>query len=154
MELPVNAAGFSARKLSVVTSVWRGARLFVDGAPAEGKRGAYTVRDDAGQDVAVALKNRVYDPIPLLTVGGASVELARPLAWYEYAWIGVPLLLAVNGGALGGLFGGLAFYASAHVFRSGRGAAAKYALSALLSVAAFVALVICAVILRILIRRA
>jgi hypothetical protein len=50
--------------------------------------------------------------------------------------MGLPVLLAFHGGALGALIGFPALYSSARVFCSQRGATAKYALSGLISIAA------------------
>ena len=65
---------------------------------------------------------------------------------YEYIWIGLPILLVFTGGDLGALVGVVATYASARIFRSDRGALAKYGITALISVVALIAFVILAVI--------
>jgi hypothetical protein len=56
------------------------------------------------------------------------------------------------GGALGAIFGLLAFYSSTQIFRSHQTTAAKYLLTEAISGAAFIAYLIFAVILQILIR--
>jgi len=65
-----------------------------------------------------------------VVIGDETVLLARPLAWYEYVWVGLPVLLVFAGGALGALVGVVATYTSARIFRSDRGAFAKYVLPA------------------------
>ena len=59
------------------------------------------------------------------------------LQWYEHACCGLPLVLVVVGGALGGACGGLGYGLSTYVFKKALPAPAKYALSFLISVAAF-----------------
>lgn len=90
------------------------------------------------------MKYNYLDPIPKVKVGDETVELASPLKWYEYVWIGIPIVLVFSGGAIGGLVGAMGATASGRVFRSGRGSFAKYGLSAAISLGAFVAFVILA----------
>jgi len=74
--------------------------------------------------------------------GNETIVLARPLTWYEYIWIGLPILLVFAGGGIGALVGVMVTYTSARIFRSDRGALAKYGITALISVVAVVAFVI------------
>jgi hypothetical protein len=69
-------------------------------------------------------------------IGDGIIELAKPLQWYEYAWIGVPMLLVFAGGALGGFVGAGSTVVNGRIFRSERSTAAKYALAAVTTVAA------------------
>ncbi len=126
MNIAVDDPRFKTQKLSIETaSLWRGPRLLLNGAPVEGKGSAYVVRDDAGAETAVVVKPGFPDPIPKLLVGG---------------------------GAVGGLFGALALYVNARIFRSDRGSAAKYGLTALVSAAAVAAFTVLALTLQTLIR--
>ena len=97
------------------------------------------------------IKPSVFDPIPKVQIGDDTIVLARPLAWYEYVWMGVPILLVFAGGGLGAMFGLFGVYSSARIFRSTRGTAAKYLLSALISVAVAAAFFVAAVIVQALI---
>jgi len=81
-----------------------------------------------------------------VVIGDETVLLARPLAWYEYVWVGLPVLLVFAGGALGALVGVVATYTSARIFRSDRGAFAKYVLTGLVSVLALVVFLVLVVI--------
>lgn len=95
MDIPVEHDSFRARRLAVRTAgFWKGARVLVDGAVASGKRLKYEVNDDQGRLRAVVLKPLFLDPIPRLQIDSEPViELARPLRWYEWAWMAFPMLL-------------------------------------------------------------
>ncbi len=58
--------------------------------------------------------------------------------------MGLPFILAFVGGALGGGIGFFAAYSNGRVFRSNRSTAAKYILSALISIAAVIVYLIVA----------
>ncbi|MFQ5846202.1 MAG: hypothetical protein ACE5IQ_00855 [Candidatus Methylomirabilales bacterium] len=102
----------------------------------EGKRGTYRVRDAHGKEVTIKIKGNFLDPVPGLEIDGEELRLARPLTWYEYVWMGVPIILVFAGGALGGLIGVSATYSSARIFRSERTPLSKYLISGLISLAA------------------
>jgi len=147
VDIAIDAAEFQGRRLMVRTASWfRGPRLVVDGSEVKGKRGRFILRDNQGQEVTVRLISNHIDPIPKVTVGNRSIELARPLEWYEYVWMGLPILLVFHGGALGAVCGVVAIQSSAQVFRGEGGKARKFLLSGLISVGAllgyFVLLVI------------
>lgn len=153
MEIPLKVPGFNSKVLSVRTAgFWSGSKLLVGGVPAEGKRGVYSVPNDSSEAVAIQLKSSFLDPVPKVVVGTETIELARPLAWYEYAWMAIPFVLVVSGGALGAGFGMAAIYSSARIFRSDRGTAAKYALTGLISAAAFLAFTVLVVVIQVLLR--
>jgi hypothetical protein len=102
------------------------------------------VRSDQGTNVTIELKHNFLDPVPRVRVGGETVELARALAWYEYLWIGIPILHVFAGGAIGAVVGLSAAYASARVFRADLNAIARYSFTGLISVAALVAFAVLA----------
>lgn len=152
MQIEVRHADFTRHHLAVQPcGLLRGPKLLLDGAPVERKRGKYSVTGDSGSEIAVELRNIWVDPVPRLKIAGEPVELAPPLKSYEYAWAGVPLLLVFAGGAIGGLFGGLGAMVSGRIFRSDRGALAKYGLTLLVTLGAAVAYFVVAVAFRILI---
>jgi hypothetical protein len=137
MEIPIPDDAFRGRGLAVRTAgFFKGPRLLIDGTEGNGRRQRYTVRDNTGREVAIRLRTNHIDPIPKVEIDSKTIELARRLRWYEYVWMGLPVLLMFEGGALGALVGFPAVFSSARVFRSQRGIAAKYALSALISIAA------------------
>lgn len=140
MDFPIDHPGFVGRGLTVRTAgFFGGPKLLVDGQPAAGKRGVFVLRSSGGEDVEIRLSSNHFDPVPKLSIGGSAVELARPLRWYEYAWMGLPLVLVLEGGAMGALIGMAAIYLSARVFRGGMGGLAKYAATGAISLAAVAA---------------
>jgi hypothetical protein len=139
MELPITHPAFQTTRLAVETAgFFRGPRLLVNDVPAERTKRKYIVRSDNGTNVTIELKANFLDSIPKVKVGDDMLNVARPLTWYEYVWLGIPILLVFTGGALGAFVGIFAVYSSARVFRGDRGAFAKYAVTALISVSAFV----------------
>ena len=109
----------------------------LNGQPLNKQDGFFHLRSNAGSMLALKLKGRFLDPIPNLTVGGETIQLVPALKWYEYAWITIPIVLIFLGGAIGGMCGGLAAGISSRVFRSDLGRGMKYALTGLISLAAF-----------------
>ena len=147
MRFPISRSGFEGQDLAVETAgLFRGPRVLHNGNPVERRKGRYPVRSNSGQEVLIQLKSNYVDPIPKVIFGDQTIVLARPLTWYEYIWIGLPILLVLAGGALGAIVGVTATYTSARIFRSGRGAFAKYALTGLVSIASLVVFVILVVI--------
>jgi len=147
MQIPISHAAFKGQNLALETAgFFRGARILHNGNPVERSKGGYAVRSNAGPEVSIKLKSNFLDPIPKVVIGDETLLLARPLTWYEYLWIGLPVLLVFAGGAIGAVVGISATYTSARIFRSDRGALAKYALTGLVSVVSLVVFLILVVI--------
>jgi len=146
MAIEVQYPDFQGRRLSVEPAgFFSGPKLLLNGDPVEKSGGVYKADSDSGAAAEIRFKYNYLDPVPRVQINGDTVELARPLAWYEYAWMGLPVILILQGGLIGGLIGGLAAAASGRIFRSDRGSFAKYALSGLVSLGAaavFAAIVI------------
>ena len=152
MDLPIKHEAFAGRGLALRTAgFFKGPRLIIDGGEVKGKRLRFSLRDNSGQEREIRLKTNGLDPVPKVQIGGQAIELARPLTWYEYVWMGVPIALVFVGGGLGALFGLAAVYSSARIFRSDRGTAAKYGLSALISRGAALAFFVAALVIQLLI---
>jgi hypothetical protein len=135
---PVMVEGFEGRQLAVQPAgLFTSSKLFVDGQPAPpgAKRGQVLLRRNDGREVVASFKNSLPDPVPLLVVDGKEIRLAEPLAWYEWIWVGMPLVLILLGGAVGGALGGVATVINAHLFRSPVSGVTKYVLSGLVSFA-------------------
>jgi hypothetical protein len=153
MDFAVSHPAFRSQNLSVRTAgLFTGPVVLLNGAAVKRVKGKYDVRDDAGTERVVQLKSNFIDAIPLVKIGNETVQLARPLRWYEYLWIGVPIVLMFAGGALGGGIGAFAAYSSSRIFRSDRSSGSKYALTGLISVAAFVGFFILAVAIQVALR--
>ena len=155
MKISIAQPGFEDQNIAIETAgFFHGARLLQNGNPVARREGRYALRSNAGDEVQVQLRSNLVDPVPQVKFGSKTIALARPLAWYEYAWISLPILLILIGGALGGLVGFPATYSSARIFRGERSTAAKYGITAGVSLMAFVVFVVLAVVVRALIARA
>jgi Zn-dependent protease len=136
MRIEIKHPAFKAQRLSVETaSIFTGPKLKLNGTVAKRSGRSYLVISDTGQEVAVKVLYNFLDPIPKVKIGEETIELAKPLKWYEYMWIGIPMLLVFAGGALGGFVGAGSTVVNGRIFRSDRGALSKYALAAVTTVA-------------------
>ena len=150
MQLEITHPAFKTQRLAVQTAGWvAGPNLLVNGSPATKRKGRYTVVSDSGANIEVKLKYNYFDPVPKVQIGEEVHEVLPPLRWYEYAWIGIPIVL-LAGGAIGGFVGALGVLANGRIFRGDYGSGAKFAFSALVTVGAFVAYVVLAALFRLL----
>jgi hypothetical protein len=139
MVIPIRLPGMEGQNLALrAAGVFTGAKLMLNGQPVVKQNGSFQLRSNSGSTMAVKLKGRLFDPIPNLIVGGQTIQLAPALAWYQYVWLSIPLLLVFGGGALGGLCGGVAAAMSTRIFRSDLTEGMKYAVTGLMSLAAFI----------------
>ena len=135
MRIPIEHSAFKSKRLSVEpASFFSGPKLLLDGVAVKKQKGRYPVVSDSGQQVLIQMRYNLLDPIPTVKIGDAAVELAKPLQWFEYVWIGVPMLLVFAGGALGGFVGAGSTVVNGRIFRSDRSAVSKYALAAVTSI--------------------
>jgi len=138
MQLEVQHPAFRVQRLSVETAGWlRGPQLVLNGTVVKKQLGRYTVAADSGAETSIQLRYNYLDPIPKLAIGDNAVELANSLTWYEYAWMGIPFVLVLSGGGLGGLVGLIAAHANGRVFRSDHSSSVKYGLSGLVTLGSF-----------------
>jgi hypothetical protein len=147
--LPIAYAGFEGRGLALrPAGLVKGAAILCDGGVVPKAGGAFVVHDNAGKAVAFTFKGALFDPIPQVMANGRDlIRAARPLTWYEYAFMALPLALIVVGGLLGGLCGGVAAYANAHLLRSSLPAVARYGLGLLVILGAALAWLVLALII-------
>src|SRR5258707_955649 len=103
MQYPIGAGGFEGRGLMLRVGFLGGVRLFIDGARVKPANDVYILQNNLGGIVLIRLKRRLPDPVPLVQVGVILIDVATPLAWYEYLLTAVPLLLALAGMFLSGL---------------------------------------------------
>jgi Zn-dependent protease len=136
MRIEIKHPAFKSQRLSVETaSILAGPKLLLNGVVVKRKGRSYLVRSDTGQELAIKVMYNFLDPVPKMKIGEEMIELAKPLQWFEYAWIGVPMLLVFAGGALGGFVGAGSTVVNGRIFRSDRSAVSKYALAAVTTVA-------------------
>lgn len=130
--------GFEGRRVFLRTAgIVSGPKVLVGDsvAPRGKRRGTFSLHKNDGTVAEVRLKHRVLDPVPVVEYDGRRIEVVRPLRWYEYVWMALPILL-LEGGALGALFGISAIHVTSRIFRSERSALVRYALTGLVSVCA------------------
>jgi len=140
MEIPINLEGFEGRGLKLKTaSFFSFPKLILDGQHAKGRWLRYALRDNQGNHIQARLRFNGLDPVPKIEAGEKILQVARPLKWYEYAWISFPVILVVAGGFLGALCGMPAVYSSAYIFRSERRPALKYLLTGVISLGSILA---------------
>jgi hypothetical protein len=149
VRIEIKHPGFKSQRLSVETaSILAGPKLLLNSVVLKPKGGRYRVASDSRQELAIKVLYNFLDPIPKIKIGDETIELAKPLQWYEYAWIGVPMLLVFAGGALGGFVGAGSTVVNGRIFRSDRGALSKYALAAVTTVTGAVIFFVVAVAIR------
>ncbi|MBP7688077.1 MAG: hypothetical protein KA765_09220 [Thermoflexales bacterium] len=109
-------------------------------APKGPKRGQFLLRRNDGVEVVARfIKGYFLDPIPTVVIDEHPYVVAEPMKWYQWLWVGLPVLLVFSGGALGGLIGGAATGINGRVFRSTQQTVAKYLITGLISIIAIVA---------------
>jgi hypothetical protein len=136
MRIGIKHPAFKSKHLSVEqASFFSGPKLLLDGVLVMKEKGGYPVASDSGQTVLIQMRYNLLDPIPTIKIGDAPIQIAKPLRWFEYAWIGLPMLLVFAGGALGGFVGGGSTVVNGRIFRSERSTVAKYALAAVTTIA-------------------
>ncbi len=154
MEISVAHPAFQKQQLVIQTAgFFSGPRVLLNGVPVKHVKGKYNVSNDDGVEFTVQLNSNFVDPIPALIIGKEKFQLARALTWYEYLWIGVPIILIFIGGGLGAGIGVFATYTSSRILRSDRSSRSKYLLTGIVSIGAFIAFFVAVVALEILIAR-
>jgi hypothetical protein len=147
MKYNLDLNGFEGRDLEVEGSgVFTGARILVDGKPASkgSKRGQFILNDNNGFKVVVQLRQVFLDPVPQLIIDNQVVKLVEPLNIFQWIWSGLPLVLVILGGLIGGAIGGLTFWINTRVFRSEMSAVEVYILTGILTAIAVIGYIVIA----------
>ena len=155
MNYTVTLEGFEGQKVEVQPAgLFGSAKLFVNDLEARkgAKRGEMILTRNDGKEVVAAWRNNFLD-VPKLIVENKVVNVAKPLAWYEWVWNGWPIALLFGGGALGGFFGALAIVINLNVFRSQQNTLLKYVITGAISLTAVIAYLIIGIGLSLLINR-
>jgi hypothetical protein len=133
--------GFEGQNIEVVPAGFiTPAKLLVDGLPApKGKNSGENrlIRND-GREVIVKWKPQILD-MPKLIVDGKTIDIVKPLRWYEWAWVALPIVLIFTARAFAGFMGLIAYIVNAKIFRSDMSPLSKYAFSLLVSLLAALA---------------
>lgn len=137
MSYKVNVEGFEGQDIEVRMNFWTGAKLFMNSQKAKKgpKRGQMLLTDDDGQAVIAQFQYKnLWADVPHLKIGAKTIELAKPLTWKEWIFVGSPIILLFFGGALGAVMAMLGLYLNGKFFRSDLNNTLKYILSALVTV--------------------
>ncbi len=148
MQYHFDLEGFEGRELAVeIPGVFSGPRLLVDGLPAPPglQRLEYLLTRNDGTAVTVQLKPAQLGSILEVVVGDTIISVMEPLTWYQWIWIGVPFLLVVGGGCIGGGIGGACAMVNIRLFRSQANAFAQYAMTGVVSAVAIAGYIFVAV---------
>ncbi|MDF2840586.1 MAG: hypothetical protein K0Q99_1358 [Clostridia bacterium] len=108
-------------EIEIQRSFWTGRTLvFVDGNEVRKQKqgGYYEIESHNHEIKKLKIKGASFDGIPKIFFEDKEIVLARKLLWYEYLLAGFPLVLALTGGAMGGLFGALATLYNFRIIRS------------------------------------
>jgi hypothetical protein len=154
LKYKVNIEGFEDQLIEVSVSFWSGPKLFINGEAAikgENRNEMVLQRNDSRQITATWKPQIMGFDVPQLLVDGKVVRLVEPLKWYQWAWGGLPVLMAFAGGALGALIGLVAFSINAKIFRSGLNDVMKYVVSGGISILCIVTYLVLATIVSLLI---
>lgn len=87
----------------------------------------FLVRRSDNTVARVLVKGNGFDYLPKVEVDGKAIALGRPLSGVEYVIGGLPLVLIVTGGALGGASGAVGTMYNYRVLRSSASMPAKVA---------------------------
>jgi hypothetical protein len=131
-------------------NVFANARLVVDGqTPQSSGRHRYLLERSDGTQVEARLKQIFFDPIPQVEINGQTYKAVEPLRWYQWVWSGLPVVLVIIGGLIGAIFGLLALYVNARLFRTQLAMPVQFAATAGVSLAAVVMYFILAIAIQI-----
>jgi hypothetical protein len=138
----LEVAGFEGQRLEIDAGPFK-KTLLLNGVPAPSAGiGQFRLTRNDGREVTTKWTSSL-DPAPSIVIDGQTIRTAPPLKWHEIAVIGLPVLLVVVGGAVGGLLGGVAATFNAKLMRSAQPVALRYAgCIALGGVAAFLYVII------------
>lgn len=131
--------GFEDHQIVLKPSSLSRARLFFDGKPVkkEKRSKTYQLTSVEGLIAKVEMRPSLLDPLPQVWVDGEKIILAPSIKWYQWAWMGIPLIaLVVLGGAIGAIFGITTLLFNIQIFRSRLPAALRYVFTFLITLAA------------------
>lgn len=125
----IQIPGFEARRIVFQRAgFFSSPKLFIDGQEAQigEKKGQYLLCANNGSRVKAYFRSMFLDPIPKLVVGEQTILIAEPFKPYEWFIVGLPFVLVIFGGAIGGMLGGIAAATNGYIFRSKLDTAIKY----------------------------
>jgi hypothetical protein len=138
LDIPIPLEGFEGHDIVLRTRLLSNTKLLKDGLAMAKNKGRIQLTANDGSLVELRLKSRFLDPVPNIEVYGRTIVLLAALNPLAYIWSGIPLVLILLGGGIGGACGGVACAINAQIFRTQLSVPAKFAITALVSGAAFV----------------
>ncbi len=151
MKYPGNLTGFEGQTIEVQTGIFTGPKLLVGGqrVPKGPKRDDMLLRRNDGTEIIATFEPQGFMglDVPKITMNGQVVNVAEPIKWYAWIWTGLPMLLAIAGGAIGMLVGILSVSVNFIILRSSLPGIAKFGLIMLVSALAVVAYFVLAAVL-------
>lgn len=148
--------GLEGQDVQVQVSFWSGPKLLINGqlAPKGRTRGEMLLQRNDGTQATASWRPQMFGvDVPQLAVDGKVVQVVEPLKWYQWVWIGLPILLVFGGGALGALAGAIGLTISAKIMRQPLNGVVKYALTGLVTVLAGVVYLAAALLFAMLMQR-
>jgi len=134
-EIDITHKDLGNNKLTLLLPRFFGsAKLYFNGRQIEKTEKKYYFTDKNGTRHNITLKPNLMDPIPKVLFNEEEIKVSEPLKWFEYVWMGIPILLAFSGGLLGALFGVLAIKINSDVFRSDKNNLIKYGFTLIINV--------------------
>lgn len=138
-EYPVVVPSIAGQLTIVEPSIWRGAKLLVDGAPAERIRGRYRLKKSDGTTTEAQFRSSFGQYLPTLIVEGASYDVGPKLSKAFLVLAFLPFCLVFIGGALGGLCGAVGWAFNNQLARTSLPATVKVVVMLLVTAVAIVA---------------
>lgn len=144
IEAKIDAPEFDGHEFKMRFHFWSGPRLYLDDniqKPVRRSLFSYTrfykIKDENGRDIDVTIKSKILDPTPVIKIEGRSYPITYDLRWYEFIWLGLPLLLFLLGGLLGIIIGAVTIFINSRYFQSRRRPLEKYSLTGLIMIVGF-----------------
>jgi hypothetical protein len=108
-------------------------KILQDGVPLKGKRRKFMITCPNTRIVQMKLHPSFFDPINKISITNEMVgikneiiELAPRLKWYQYAWMALPIAIAIDQGLLSKIVGITTVRVNFEIFRSERSSFQKY----------------------------
>ena len=143
LEATIEAPEFNGHNLSVTFNFWSGPKLYLDGTLQKSSKRKlfqnariYEIKKSGKEDVEVRIESKFLDPTPVVKINGRSYPVTLNLRWYEYIWLGLPLILFL-GGLIGALLGSITILINSRYFQRRQKIAEKYAMTGLIMVIGF-----------------
>jgi len=117
-----------------VSSFLGNPKLYYNGILIPKRNKTYSISEKLGKPFDIELKNNTLDVIPKVIINKTTIDIVEPLKLYGYIWMALPIILVLVGGALGAIFGIIAYKANISIFRSNKKVVEKYLFTLILNI--------------------